>query len=263
MIKEVLIAGGVLAAIGFILGAALWYASQRFYFKEDDRVERIAACFPGANCGGCGYPGCANYAEAIVYKGASLTLCGGCGADEVKIMSEIMGIEPVYAEKKTAYVKCYGGNTVSLHKYKYQGIIDCEAAARLLDGPMDCRYGCVGLGNCTKVCPTGAIKVVLGVATVDKNTCIGCGVCVKACPKQVIDVVTMPVKAFVACSSHDKGAVTKKHCKLGCIGCKICEKTCQFDAIKVIDNLAVVDSKLCTVCGACVDKCPINIIEIN
>ncbi len=263
MLIEVLIAGAILGAVGFLLGAALWFASKKFHVEKDDRIEKITACFPGANCGGCGYAGCSNYAEAIVHKGAPVTLCGGIGKEEAKIISDVLGIEPVYIEKKTAFVKCYGGLDISDRKYKYQGLDDCVAASRLHDGPMDCKYGCVGLGNCVKVCPTGAISVVLGVALVDKNTCIGCGVCAKACPKNIIDIVTVPVKAFVACSSHDKAAVTKKHCSLGCLGCKVCEKTCKYGAIKVIDNVAVVDNSLCTVCGACVEKCPIHIIEIN
>lgn len=67
-------------------------------------------------------------------------------------------------------------------------------------------------------------------------------------------------QVYVGCSSHDKGVVVKSYCEAGCIGCKLCEKKCEFDAIHVVDNLAVIDPDKCTGCGACVEACPKKII---
>ena len=62
MIIEILIAAACLAAIGLLLGAALGFASKVFFVKEDERKTQILELLPGANCGGCGFAGCANYA---------------------------------------------------------------------------------------------------------------------------------------------------------------------------------------------------------
>ncbi|MBQ9130298.1 MAG: 4Fe-4S binding protein, partial [Clostridia bacterium] len=67
-------------------------------------------------------------------------------------------------------------------------------------------------------------------------------------------------KYAVACSSCDKGAVTKSQCKVGCIGCRICEKCCPEGAIRVENGLAVIDQDKCTGCGLCQNKCPRSII---
>ena len=64
----------------------------------------------------------------------------------------------------------------------------------------------------------------------------------------------------MGCSSHDKGAFTRKVCKTGCIGCKKCEKTCESGAITVTDNLASIDPAKCTNCGNCVSACPTGAI---
>ena len=47
-----------------------------------------------------------------------------------------------------------------------------------------------------------------------------------------------------------------------CIGCGICEETCTFDAIAVVDSIAVVNEK-CTLCGSCVDKCEAGALSIE
>lgn len=47
-----------------------------------------------------------------------------------------------------------------------------------------------------------------------------------------------------------------------CIGCGVCEETCTFDAIAVVDDLAVVNEK-CTLCGACVDACEAGALSIE
>ena len=65
---------------------------------------------------------------------------------------------------------------------------------------------------------------------------------------------------YVACSSTDKGAATRKACEAGCIACRKCEKICKFDAIKVEDNRAVIDPEKCKNCGMCVKECPTHAI---
>ena len=66
----------ILAGLGILLGLGLAFASKIFHVEVDTRVEDITAMLPHANCGACGYPGCAGYAEAIVSEVAeSLHQC--------------------------------------------------------------------------------------------------------------------------------------------------------------------------------------------
>ncbi len=51
-------------------------------------------------------------------------------------------------------------------------------------------------------------------------------------------------------------------CPNGCVGLGTCVSACKFDAIKVVDGVAVVDSKKCVACGVCVNSCPKHLIKL-
>jgi electron transport complex protein RnfB len=53
-----------------------------------------------------------------------------------------------------------------------------------------------------------------------------------------------------------------KSCAYSCIGLASCKNICPFNAIKIVDSIAIVDSQICTACGKCVTVCPKNLIEI-
>ncbi len=48
-----------------------------------------------------------------------------------------------------------------------------------------------------------------------------------------------------------------------CTGCRLCIKSCPFDAIKIIDKIAVIDLEKCTLCGACVESCKFKAIILT
>ena len=125
----------------------------------------------------------------------------------------------------------------------------------------ECRFACIGLGNCARACKFGAMHIVNGVAKVDRDKCVGCMACADACPKKIIEKVPYKQAVLVGCRNQDKGAVTRKICDVGCIGCMKCQRECPADAIKVVDNLAVVDTFKCVQCGHCADICPRHIIN--
>ena len=52
--------------MGVVFGACLGVASEVFKVEEDPRIGQVLECLPGANCGGCGFPGCGGCASAIV-----------------------------------------------------------------------------------------------------------------------------------------------------------------------------------------------------
>lgn len=54
----------------------------------------------------------------------------------------------------------------------------------------------------------------------------------------------------------------EKACAYGCMGYGTCVKACQFDAIHIVDGVAVVDKEKCVACGKCVAACPNHLIEL-
>lgn len=260
MIEIILIPVGILAALGLIFGIILAVASRAFAVKTDERVTAITEVLPGANCGGCGYSGCAALAEAIVSGKAKPNACGVGGNAVAQSIGVIMGVSVEETQRLRAQVMCSGTDELTTKKYVYQGAQDCIAAAKLGGGGKLCSYGCIGLGTCVSACPFEAIMVIDGVAVVDYQKCRGCGLCASVCPKSVIEMIPYDSAHWVGCKSKEKGAVTRSQCKVGCIGCNICAKNCESKAITVTNNLASIDYSKCVDCGVCVEKCPRQVI---
>ena len=76
MISSLLIMGG----LGVVIGIGLAVASRIFYVYVDPKIIAIEEALPGANCGGCGLPGCAANAEAIVSGKAAPNSCVAGGS---------------------------------------------------------------------------------------------------------------------------------------------------------------------------------------
>lgn len=243
------------AVIGLICGVGLSVASVVMKVREDERLPAIRGCLPGANCGACGYSGCDGYAKALLEEGAKTNLCVPGGDAVSKQLSEALGVEAEDIIEQVAVVRCSGTCEKTNPACEYQGIQSCAAAKLFYGGGGSCTFGCMGLGDCAKVCPKNAIYFEKGIAVVDYDACIGCGMCAKTCPQQIIEIVPGASRVAVFCSSKDKGAVTKKACSAGCIGCKKCEKACAYGAVTVLDNCAKIDYSKCTGCGECVKVC--------
>ena len=268
---EIIIAIGILGGLGVLFGAVLAAASKVFYVETDPRLDKLNECLPGANCGGCGYAGCAGYAEAVLNGEAPIGKCASGGNECAQAMAEIMGVEAAEVTRKVALVRCSGekrydsqGNLVAgaRTKAEYEGFRDCIAASRVGgNGPISCKYGCLGFGTCVKTCKYDAISVVNGVARVNEDRCVGCMACANACPRNLITAVEPHRNVVIACNSMAKGAVTTRGCTVGCIGCGLCKKICPEGAITVTNNLAVIDYSKCTNCGLCATVCPKKLIK--
>ena len=258
---EILTALLVVAVVGLFAGILLAVASHFFAVPENEVAKKVRECLPGANCGACGFAGCDAYAEAVADGKAEANLCIPGGADVAAQLSEVLGVEISAGAAKVARVNCSGDCSAVTQKVIYEGIESCKAASMLYGGPSSCKFGCVGLGDCVAECPVGAITVKDTLARINPKVCIACGKCVKICPKGIISLVEEDIATAVACNNKDKGAVARKDCKNACIGCKKCEKTCQYDAIKVIDNLAVIDYDKCKNCGECAKACPTGCLK--
>ncbi|MBP5716661.1 MAG: RnfABCDGE type electron transport complex subunit B [Bacteroidales bacterium] len=271
----ILIALIALGAIGLIGSLLLYLVAKQFYVYEDPRVGQVEELLPGANCGGCGFPGCHGMADACVKaKDATNSLgtlfCPVGGNDVMANVASTLGLEAGSAEPKLAVVRCNGNICARPKVAVYDGAKSCAVAAATFSGETGCVFGCVGLGDCVKSCQFDAIhmNVETGLPEVDETKCVACGACAKACPKFVIEIrkkssmkSPTPKRVWVSCVNKDKGATARKACSSACIGCGKCQKVCKFEAITVENNVAFIDNEKCKACGMCVSECPTGAIH--
>lgn len=251
---EIILPVLIVAAIGLVAGLGLALASKFMAVPVDERQEKIRECLPGANCGACGYSGCDGYAAAVAAGEAEPDKCAPGGSGTVDALSEILGVK-ISSMPKIAFIAC-GGNCESTKlKFEYNGMQTCAAANITQSGPLMCEFGCMGYGDCVRACPFDAIELQNGRPLICEEKCVGCGVCTKVCPKSLISLIPKGATPRVACQNKNKGLAVVKACAVSCIGCGMCEKACEADAIKVTDNVAVIDYTLCTSCGKCKEAC--------
>ncbi|MDF2843150.1 MAG: electron transport complex, RnfABCDGE type, subunit [Herbinix sp.] len=263
-VQGVAVATVIVAGVGLFIGLFLGFAAKTFAVEVDERELQVRELLPGANCGGCGFPGCDGLASAIAKGEAAANACPVASKAAHKSISEVMGSVIEETERKVAYVKCAGTCDKTQVKYEYYGAQDCNKAAMVPGkGNKKCSYGCMGFGSCVKVCAFDAIHIINGIAVVDKDKCTGCSSCTKQCPNILIEMVPATARHLVTCSSYDKGKDVKAACSAGCIGCKLCVKACTYDAITVDNNLAYIDYSKCTNCGKCAAVCPVKVIEVQ
>jgi electron transport complex protein RnfB len=249
--SAVITLGGLALLFSFLLAVA----GKKFAVKIDPKQEMILKILPGSNCGICGFAGCTGMAEVLIRGEVGAISCPVVSEEIIYRIGEILGKKFEVKEVKVAQVMCQGND--SKVKYDYKGVEDCSAAHLLAGGYKACSYACLGLGSCKEVCPFDAIRWEKGkTPEILMDKCIACGKCVEVCPTKVISLIPKKAKVYVKCSSLDKGARVRKICNLGCIACGICIKVCEPGAIKIENNLAIIDYEKCTNCGICVEKCP-------
>lgn len=257
LIDSIIRAVPSMALLGALFAAGLAYASVKFAVEEDPRKEKVEEALPGVNCGACGFPGCSQFADAIVANDAPIDGCPVGGEEVAEQVAEIMGVElDEEAANEVAQVLCQGGNEETYDLAEYQGVSTCQAA-EMEPSIKSCSFGCLGFGDCVKVCPFDAIDMnENGLPVVDKEECTACEKCVVECPRDIIELVEESQPVIARCKSILEGSEVKEACDIGCIGCSICAKKCPVDAIEMENNLPFVDEETCINCGACVENCP-------
>jgi len=258
-----------LCAIGVAAAVILYFVAQKFKVEEDPRIDTVESILPGANCGGCGKPGCRGFAEATV-KASTLDglFCPVGGAETMAKVASTLGMEVTAQTPRIAVVRCNGTCEHRQRTSQYDGYQSCAIEHSLYRGETDCTFGCLGCGDCVKACPFDAIHMDSnGLPVVSDEKCVACGACVKACPRNIIELRNKGVKerrVFVCCVNKDKGNVARKACTAACIGCGKCVKECPFEAITLENNLAYIDFRKCRLCRKCVSACPTHAIhEVN
>ena len=251
--------------LGLLFAILLGFAKRRFYVEVNPRIGKVEEVLPGVNCGGCGYPSCAAYAEAVAENGESVDLCVVGGSETTQAVAHAMGVEIAAEDKQRqiAVVFCQGTSEAAAFPGEYRGIPDCAIAISSQDVAKRCKYGCVGLGSCVRACPFDAIHISeSGIPYVDAEKCTACGKCVEACPRDLIELHPVDHDSFVYCKSQDPAAVARKVCKKACIGCTLCVKAAAADdnegAVRMDRNLAVVNTEKYTAKAEYGKKCPTN-----
>jgi len=104
----ILISMGVLGVTALVAAILLYFVSQYFKVEEDPRIDLVQAVLPGANCGGCGFAGCRNFAEACVKAGNTEGLACPVGGDPT--MDEVRKILVPSGESSAAEPAAQSGD---------------------------------------------------------------------------------------------------------------------------------------------------------
>lgn len=263
---DVLIPTILVGVLGLTFGFMLAWFAQKFAVPVNPLVQEVERILPGANCGACGFPGCSGLAEKIASGEAPVNACPVGGPGVWAELAKLLGQGSENWETKRVVLLCQGGKDVAQTVAEYAGISDCRAANILPGSFKGCRSGCLGLGNCVRVCPFDAIHVdgETGLPVVNWEKCTGCGKCVAECPRGILALVPKREQVCVACVSLDSAKDVRKVCTRGCIKCQVCIRNCPEGAITFENGRIAISREKCTLCGLCIEKCPTHcIIEIG
>ncbi len=260
---EYIIPVAILVVMGLLFGVILTAAAKFMAVEEDETAVAINEVLPGANCGACGFAGCADYASALAAdRSLPTNACIPGGNAVSQAISEVLGVEFASTAAKFAVMKCSGTNDKTKYAMDYQGHQTCAANKLFFRGHGACEMACLGFGDCKVVCAYDAITMENGIAKINRFKCIGCGACSKICPNQLIEVIPSDKRIVVGCSTKNTPERTQEVCEIGCTACGACVESCKLDAIHIVDTKAVIDYDKCKNCTMCAKACPRGVIHV-
>jgi len=151
-----------------------------------------------------------------------------------------------------------------------------EAIAGVLPGNNcgGCGYaGCSGLAAAIvngeaeiSACPVGGAPVaakigeIMGLEAGEQVRKVAFVKCAGTCDHAQYDYDYYGLSDCIMVDLMQNGG--PKSCDYGCIGEGSCVKACPFDAVHIVNGVAVVDKEECKACGKCIAVCPKNLIEL-
>lgn len=120
------------------------------------------------------------------------------------IKPEIETFEP---SVNKAVVLCDCDKSFSCKKEIFNSEHSCFVVNSMSGTGNDCKFACIGLGDCAKVCPQQAIVIKNNTAVIT-SLCIGCGKCVDVCPKKIIKLIPKVTYDIVLCNNSDPELTT-------------------------------------------------------
>ena len=256
-----LIAVLTMLGLTLVLTSILVLAKKKLAVHEDPRFDAVEELLPGVNCGACGYPGCRQFAVALVREEILPSQCSVCSATERQHIADFLGIHVGQVNKVVARLACAGGSNVARFRAQYQGVATCQAAASVAGGGKGCAWGCLGFGDCEVVCDFDAIVMNRhSLPEVIENNCVACGDCVDICPKDLFSLHPVDHRLWVACKNLEFGDDILDYCEVGCTACARCARDAPDGLVTMQDNLAVVNYAKNYDTRVPIERCPTGAI---
>ena len=258
MLVVLLILGLLIISFGVIVLLSFLSHKKKGLGHDEEFVRKL---LPGVDCGMCRESSCDKFACKVAAGKKEPTDCKLIkpqNSEKIKAY-----FKPTYkpSSKLVAFVRCKGGCKAQ-DKYIYEGAHSCSVEEMLHSGSKACKFACLGCGDCAAACKYDAIKISKrGVAEVDRGKCTGCGACVASCPNNIIIMKRLDLSVGVVCNNKSNDPAATEKCSVSCTHCGACVKTCPVGAIKMVDNIPVIDPDKCIECYKCVSVCPSHVIS--
>jgi Na+-translocating ferredoxin:NAD+ oxidoreductase RNF subunit RnfB len=231
----------VMTGLGLGFACVLAIAYRFLRVEEDPRLEVVEELLPGNNCGACGEPGCAAFAETLLGDAAAPGKCTVADAATLDEIAAFLGVDVGAEEKRIARLRCAGGQSSAPKLARYRGMDSCRGAVVVDGGDLACSWGCLGLADCERACSFDAITMNDdGLPAVEPALCTACGDCVDVCPKDLFVLVPESEKLFVQCASPLAGEAAPERCRVACDACGRCALDAPEGSVEMRDGLPIV-----------------------
>ncbi len=258
MVKVLIIIGILIVSVGVVALIAYLAHKKRNLSTDTDFVRNL---LPGVDCSMCGEKNCTEFAKKITAGTKDPDMCKLIKPNNAEKIRRYFKPKQVQSAKVVAMVRCKGGHRAE-DKFNYVGAKSCAIEERLHSGCKACKFACLGCGDCVEACRYRAIKINdKGTAEVIRGKCVGCGACVNVCPNGLITMNKISLSVGVICNNQSSEPGIEKKCAVGCTHCGNCIKVCPVGAVKVVDNVPVIDPDKCIECYKCVMVCPNHCIS--